>query len=77
MLRMDWLAMTLALGPEIGWIVGGIGDWTTLRDGESESGGRGRKNRTGMLRNGCDCGGRRMLDIRWKFGRSTDRMFST
>ena len=57
-------------------IVGGMGDCTTLRKGDSESesgfGGRGRKSRTGRLRSGwCGFGGRRMFIMRWKEGRST------
>ena len=49
---------------------GGIGDWTTLKDGEPESGGSGRKILTGTFRNDCDGGGRRILEMRWKEGRS-------
>lgn len=64
----DWLA--LGLGLEI-WMDGGMGDCTTLSEGESESGGRGRNIRMGMLRKGSEGGGRRMLEMRWKEGRST------
>lgn len=45
-------------------IVGGRGDWRTLREGRPASGGRGRKNRMGTLRNGWDGGGRRMFVMR-------------
>lgn len=50
---------------------GGSGDCTNLSDGVSESGGRGRKKRMGMLRKGWVAGGRRMLEMRWKERRST------
>jgi hypothetical protein len=43
---VDWLVFVVA------GILGGSGDWTTLRDGEPESGDRGRKKRIGTLRNG-------------------------
>lgn len=62
----DWLAERLEV-----WIEGGRGDWTTFREGASESGGRGRKIRMGMWRKGWVGGVRRMLVIRWKVGRSS------
>jgi hypothetical protein len=52
-------------------IEGGIGDCTTFKDEDSASGGSGRKILTGTFRKGCDSWGRRMLDMRWKEGRST------
>lgn len=58
-------------------IIGGMGDCTTLRDGELEFesefgfGGRGRKRRIGRLRKGWEGGGRRMFIMRWKEGRLT------
>ena len=55
---------------------GGSGDWTTFKDGESSSGGSGRKIRIGTLRNGCDGGGRRLFEMRWNEGRSTVHEFS-
>lgn len=50
---------------------GESGDCTSFNEGAPESGGRGRKKRMGTLRNGWLGGGRRMLEIRWKEGRST------
>lgn len=55
---------------------GGSGDCTNLSDGVSESGGRGRKKRMGTLRKGWVAGGRRMLEMRWKDGRSTAEVSS-
>lgn len=55
---------------------GGSGDCTTLREGASESGGRGRNMRIGMLRKGWEGGGSKIFEIRWKDGRSTDNIIS-
>lgn len=45
-------------------IEGGSGDWTTFSDGDSSSGGSGKKMRIGTLRNGCDGGGMRIFEMR-------------
>lgn len=48
---------------------GGKVDWMTFRDGLAEFGGEGRNIRRGMLRNGVDELGRRMVLTRWCFAK--------
>lgn len=66
--RRLWSAVPIVCGCDVA-TEGGSGDCTNLRAGAPESGGRGRKKRIGTLRNGWE--GSRILEIRWKEGRST------
>lgn len=68
-----WRVVPIVCGCDVE-IEGEIGDCTNLRDGAPESGGRGRKKRIGTLRNGWE--GSRILEIRWKEGRSTINLVS-